>query len=75
MKNSRYSPTDIVSHLGDLTNLLTPYEGEAIPISDLKLKLSGLKLSDFLSPPSVAAPPAPHTDALPRIARCSIMPD
>ncbi len=75
MNNTRYSPTDIVSHLGDLTHLLTPYEGEAIQTCDLKLKLSGLKLSDFLSPPSVAAPPAPHTNALHRFARCSILPD
>ncbi len=68
MNNSRYSPTDISSHLGDLTQLLTPYEGEPIPISDLKL-------SNLLSLPSVATLPALHTDALPCIVRCPITPD
>lgn len=52
MKKPRHSPDDISVHAGDLTALLTPYEGEAVPLP------ANFKLSDLLDPPLAPTPPA-----------------
>ena len=51
MKKSRKSPCALPDVAGDLTALLTPYEGEAVPLP------ADFKLSDLLDPPSVPTPP------------------